>query len=161
MAVLLWIRPSGSLITPVRLAYLFIFQILTHQAPALQVVIIFTHGVRTSKKHSNAAWWVTLKSPDLYFFFFQVSWIRHSNSKLLAVNSYIYTQNHRVKVFHENSDAKVWKLSLNPVIVEDQDLYECQVSTTPTTAHFMAVEVVGKSKMFKSCANQVKFRLVF
>ena len=61
--------------------------LLTHQATAEKVVIIFTQSVRTSVRlsqnqirattdtmHENndhllaGAWWVTLKSPDLYYF---------------------------------------------------------------------------------------------
>ena len=61
-------------------------QLLTHQAPGLYVVIIFTHGARPSVHPSvsktktlyssktkyatrlRGAWWVTLKSPELIIF---------------------------------------------------------------------------------------------
>jgi len=57
----------------------------------------------------------------------QVSWIRHRNSEILAINSFVYTISHRVKVFHDENSHE-WRLSLNPVMISDQGLYECQVS---------------------------------
>ena len=77
------------------------------------------------------------------FVVFQVSWIRHSDSGLLAVNDFVYTTSHRVKVFHVVGSPQ-WKLSINPVQVTDAGLYECQVSTTPHTSHFIALNVVGE-----------------
>ena len=62
---------------------------------------------------------------------------------MLAVNDFLYTTSHRVKVFHENGSTE-WRLSINPVEVEDDGLYECQVSTTPHTSHFIAIQVIGK-----------------
>ena len=72
-----------------------------------------------------------------------MSWIRHSDSGLLAVNDFVYTTSHRVKVFHVVGSPQ-WKLSINPVQVTDAGLYECQVSTTPHTSHFIALNVVGE-----------------
>lgn len=70
-----------------------------------------------------------------------VSWIRHSDSGILAVDNFLYTTSHRFKVFHANGSAE-WKLSINPVQVADSGLYECQISTTPHTSHFIAINVV-------------------
>ena len=83
---------------------------------------------------------------DVYlfaFYPFQISWIRHKDSALLAVNNYIYSSSHRIKVFHENRSSE-WKLSINPVEVSDDGIYECQIATTPTTFHSMAVSVIGE-----------------
>ena len=74
---------------------------------------------------------------------FQVSWIRHSDSGLLAVNDFVYTTSHRIKVFHRQGSPE-WKLSINPVELSDAGLYQCQVSTTPHTSHFIALNVVGE-----------------
>lgn len=70
-----------------------------------------------------------------------VSWMRHSDSGLLAVNDFVYTTSHRIKVYHDNGSNE-WRLSINPVEISDGGLYECQVSTTPHTSHFMAISVI-------------------
>ena len=75
--------------------------------------------------------------------FLQISWIRHTDSGLLAVNDFVYTTSHRIKVFHDNGSSE-WRLSINPVELSDGGFYECQVSTTPHTSHFMAINVIGK-----------------
>ena len=69
--------------------------------------------------------------------------MRHSDSGLLAVNDFVYTTSHRIKVFHDNGSNE-YRLSINPVELSDGSLYECQVSTTPHTSHFMAISVIGK-----------------
>ena len=79
------------------------------------------------------------------FIIFQVSWIRHRDAGILAVNNFVYTTSHRIKVFHQNGSSE-WRLSINPVEISDDGTYECQISTTPTTFHSMAVRVVGKTK---------------
>ncbi len=72
-----------------------------------------------------------------------MSWLRHEDSALLAVNTFVYTGSQRVKIFHDDGGDE-WRLSINPVELEDAGVYECQVSTTPHTAHFMAVQVIGE-----------------
>ena len=81
----------------------------------------------------------------LTFIIFQVSWIRHRDAGILAVNNFVYTTSHRIKVFHQNGSSE-WRLSINPVEISDDGTYECQISTTPTTFHSMAVRVVGKTQ---------------
>ena len=95
--------------------------------------------------------------------------MRHSGSGLLAVNDFVYTTSHRIKVFHDdgspkwrygaNNDGKVailtflsnrFRLSINPVELSDGGLYECQVSTTPHTSHFMYISVIGEFCAFTS-----------
>ena len=91
--------------------------------------------------------------------FFQISWIRHSDSALLYVNDFKYTSSHRVKAFHDEGTDE-WRLSINPVEVEDKGLYECQASTTPHTSHFMAIEVIGKMRE-NNCCNKDESNNVF
>lgn len=70
-----------------------------------------------------------------------VSWIRHSDSAILSVDTLLFTKSHRMKVFHP-SGADEWILSINPVEISDAGMYECQVASTPHTSHFMAVNVI-------------------
>ena len=77
-----------------------------------------------------------------HIYYLQVSWIRHTDSGLLAVNDFVYTTSHRIKVFHDDG-SNVWRLSINPVELSDGGYFECQVSTTPHTSHFMAITVIG------------------
>ena len=89
---------------------------------------------------------------------FQVSWIRHSDSGLLAVDDFVYTTSHRIKVYHDNGSHE-YRLSVNPVELTDAGYYACQVSTTPHTSHFMALNVIGKNtfleilRIFRSGAS--------
>merc|ERR1711915_865116 len=43
-----------------------------------------------------------------------ISWIRHRDTSLLAVNNFVYTTSHRVKV-HHNAGTDEWRLVLQPV----------------------------------------------
>jgi hypothetical protein len=59
----------------------------------------------------------------------QVSWLRHPSS-LLAVNTFVYSTSHRVRVQHRAGGLE-WRLLLQPVQLGDGGWYGCQVSTTP------------------------------
>ena len=77
--------------------------------------------------------------------FTQVSWIRHRDTSLLAVNKFVYTTSHRVKVItmtlrklthvpnvsqvQNAADSDEWRLVLQPVEITDQGWYSCQVSS--------------------------------
>ena len=77
--------------------------------------------------------------------FTQVSWIRHRDTSLLAVNKFVYTTSHRVKVINMTlrklthipivsqvqnaADSDEWRLVLQPVEITDQGWYSCQVRT--------------------------------
>lgn len=70
-----------------------------------------------------------------------ISWIRHRDTSLLAVNKFVYTTSHRVKV-HHNAGTDEWRLVLQPVSLTDQGWYSCQVSTTPHLEHRMYLGVI-------------------
>ena len=78
----------------------------------------------------------------------QVSWIRHRDTSLLAVNKFVYTTSHRVKVItvtlrkltnvtnvsqvQNAADSDEWRLGLQPVEITDQGWYSCQVRPDTT-----------------------------
>jgi len=70
-----------------------------------------------------------------------ISWIRHRDTSLLAVNNFVYTTSHRVKV-HHNAGSDEWRLVLQPVSLTDEGWYSCQVSTTPHLEHRMYLGVI-------------------
>ncbi|KAA0202925.1 hypothetical protein HAZT_HAZT001158 [Hyalella azteca] len=70
-----------------------------------------------------------------------VSWIRHRDIHLLTVGQYTYTSDQRFRVVHER-DSDDWILKISYVQPRDSGVYECQVSTTPPTSHFIGLNVV-------------------
>lgn len=69
-----------------------------------------------------------------------VSWMKEPSS-LLAVNTFLYSTSHRVRVQHM-SGSEDWRLVLQPVVIEDQGWYSCQVSTTPHLEHRVHLRVI-------------------
>uniref|UniRef100_A0A6A7G484 Lachesin-like n=1 Tax=Hirondellea gigas TaxID=1518452 RepID=A0A6A7G484_9CRUS len=70
-----------------------------------------------------------------------VSWVRHRDIHLLTVGPYTYTSDQRFRVVHER-DSDDWILKIAYVQPRDSGVYECQVSTTPPTSHFISLNVV-------------------
>ena len=60
-------------------------------------------------------------------FFFQVSWIRRSDLKILTIGETLYTKDKRFAPLHEQGSS-VWILKLTHPEPEDSGEYECQVS---------------------------------
>ncbi|XP_023339601.1 carcinoembryonic antigen-related cell adhesion molecule 1 [Eurytemora carolleeae] len=70
-----------------------------------------------------------------------ISWIRHSDTSLLAVNKFIYTTSDRIKVHHQPGTDD-WGLSIQPVELRDKGWYSCQVSITPHIEHRIYLNVI-------------------
>jgi len=70
-----------------------------------------------------------------------ISWIRHRDTSLLAVNKFVYTTSHRFKVQHAGGSPE-WRLVVRPVSLADRGWYSCQVSTTPHLEHRMFLSVI-------------------
>ncbi len=47
----------------------------------------------------------------------------------------------------EEDDVETWVLRIRPVRVEDEGVYECQVSTQPLSSFFIHLKVVGKGSL--------------
>ena len=79
----------------------------------------------------------------LFFFSFQVSWLRHNDVGLLSVGKYKYIRDERFQILHE-PHSKDWVLVIKAVKYSDQGLYECQVNTSPMLRKSIFLNVVGK-----------------
>lgn len=69
-----------------------------------------------------------------------VSWLRHSDTHLLTTGLYTYTPERRFSAIHRSS-SEDWVLEIRNVQLEDQGIYECQVSTTPVRSQIIALHV--------------------
>jgi len=59
-----------------------------------------------------------------------VSWVRYSDTSLIAVGKFVYISDHRFKVLHEKHSTE-WFLVIKAVTYDDQGIYECQVNSDP------------------------------
>ena len=89
--------------------------------------------------------------------FFQVSWIRRSDLKILTIGETKYTKDPRFAVLHDPGSS-VWILKLTNPEPEDTGDYECQVSyhddvEKKLTMPF-ALTVLGKTITFL-CKHEV------
>lgn len=69
-----------------------------------------------------------------------VSWIRHSDTQLLAIGRYTYTSDQRFKAIHKVR-SEDYLLQIKPLQAKDGGLYECQISTTPVMSHYIYLTV--------------------
>ncbi|TRY67431.1 hypothetical protein TCAL_05246 [Tigriopus californicus] len=69
-----------------------------------------------------------------------VSWLRHSDTHLLTTGLYTFTPERRFSAIHRSS-SEDWVLEIRNVQLEDQGIYECQVSTTPVRSQLIALHV--------------------
>lgn len=69
----------------------------------------------------------------------KVSWIRSQDLHILTVNRYVFTGDSRFHIIHENPEN--WTLKLDDVRLEDNGIYECQVSTQPITSFSVYLSV--------------------
>lgn len=74
----------------------------------------------------------------------QVSWIRLSDTSLLAVGGYTYTSDLRLESTHEPG-SRDWVLTIRNVSVSDAGQYECQVSTSPHMSTVINLAVEGNN----------------
>ncbi|KAL7305740.1 hypothetical protein TKK_0001991 [Trichogramma kaykai] len=75
--------------------------------------------------------------------FLLVSWVRHRDIHLLTIGRYTYTNDQRFRAIHHvHSDD--WVLQIKYPQHRDSGIYECQVSTTPHTSHFIHLNVVAR-----------------
>ncbi|CAB0036194.1 unnamed protein product [Trichogramma brassicae] len=73
-----------------------------------------------------------------------VSWVRHRDIHLLTIGRYTYTNDQRFRAIHHvHSDD--WVLQIKYPQHRDSGIYECQVSTTPHTSHFIHLNVVAQT----------------
>ena len=76
-------------------------------------------------------------------FVFQVSWVRYSDTSLIAVGKFVYISDHRFKVLHEKHSIE-WFLVIKAVTYKDQGVYECQVNSDPYKTFKYHLSVVGE-----------------
>ena len=73
-----------------------------------------------------------------------MSWIRLSDTSLLAVGGYTYTSDLRLESSHEQG-TRDWVLTIRNVSVSDAGQYECQVSTSPHMSTVINLSVEGNN----------------
>jgi len=83
----------------------------------------------------------------IIFVCFQVSWIRRRDYHLLTVGLNTYSSDERFTVEHVRH-LQTWALKIKFVSHLDEGMYECQVSTHPTTSIFIRLNIVGESPPF-------------
>lgn len=71
----------------------------------------------------------------------QVSWIRKNDYHLLTVGLTTYSSDGRFSATHLYH-SEDWTLSIKYVQTKDAGIYECQVSTYPSTSIFIHLKVV-------------------
>jgi len=83
-----------------------------------------------------------------------VSWVRYSDTSLIAVGKFVYISDHRFKVLHEKHSIE-WFLVIKAVSYEDEGIYECQVNSDPykTFKYHLSVveprtEILGDQERF-------------
>ncbi|XP_053670644.1 zwei Ig domain protein zig-8-like [Anopheles nili] len=70
-----------------------------------------------------------------------VSWVRHRDIHLLTVGRYTYTSDQRFEAMH-SPHTEEWTLRIRYAQRKDSGIYECQISTTPPTGHFVHLAIV-------------------
>ncbi|XP_023343524.1 limbic system-associated membrane protein [Eurytemora carolleeae] len=67
-----------------------------------------------------------------------VSWVRLGDGRIIAVDQEIFTTESRFSV---RNVQNVWSLKIEKVNVEDEGLYECQISTNPKSFKVFSLHV--------------------
>ena len=75
--------------------------------------------------------------------FFQVSWMRGRDLRILTVGRYTYTSDLRYEALHQDGTNQ-WTLSIKSAQPRDQGTYECQISTKPIKAFTTYLKVLRK-----------------
>jgi len=70
-----------------------------------------------------------------------VSWIRHHGTHLLTTGMFRYTPDERFSTLHKPSSEN-WVLEIRDTLMEDEGVYECQISTTPVRSLQFNLKVV-------------------
>ena len=76
------------------------------------------------------------------FFSFQVSWMRHDDTQLLAIGRLTYTSDMRFKAIHKLY-SEDYLLQIKPTTHRDSGKYTCQISTTPPISHIVTLTIAG------------------
>lgn len=90
---------------------------------------------------------------------FKVSWIRKKDSPptILTVGVGTYIADDRILIEHARH-LQNWGLVIKHVKPEDEGLYECQVSTHPTTSIFIQLKVTGWSNKYFHIIHIITFK---
>ncbi len=72
-----------------------------------------------------------------------VMWIRRTDMSLLTLQMLTYSSDERFSVEHIRHKGK-WDLKIKGVQIEDNGLYECQLSVHPVESIFVELRVIGE-----------------
>ena len=85
----------------------------------------------------------------IIFCLFQVSWMRHDDTQLLAIGRLTYTSDMRFKAIHKLY-SEDYLLQIKPTTHRDNGKYTCQISTTPPVSHMVSLTIAGMCVLFFS-----------
>ena len=108
----------------------------------------FLHALVTMKEKFFPLKVVKNKKCELFLkvsikiFFFQVSWMRHDDTQLLAIGRLTYTSDMRFKAIHKLY-SEDYLLQIKPTTHRDSGKYTCQISTTPPISHIVTLTIAG------------------
>lgn len=113
------------------------------------MIVFFLHVSSEGKKgkkellNRQGHMYIHVMWPRECTWFFQVSWIRMSDLRLMSVGRYTYTTDLRFEALH-SAHTDDWILRLKRPKPSDSGAYGCQISIEPHPTHTVYLTVNGK-----------------
>uniref|UniRef100_A0A182PFY7 Ig-like domain-containing protein n=1 Tax=Anopheles epiroticus TaxID=199890 RepID=A0A182PFY7_9DIPT len=79
---------------------------------------------------------------------YSISWVRHHDLHILAINADTFTSDDRVQALYNDQTAE-WTLKIRRTRRKDTGIYECQISTMPVKSLQLYLIVVDESQLVR------------